>query len=371
MERLANLTRDITGQPVGHEFLKSAWLKARHPGDPMGAALEAKRFALTAPTLEAVLQKAAVAAGDTTTSGWSSELASYFSLAREWVIKVSTKTVLGRLAYTRAAFLTRTLVSADAAIAGYVGQGRAIPVRKALLASTTTLDRLKAAVIAAVTNELLGSWSPGTQAQLDDTLTRAIVLGLDRALLDPDVAAVVGENPASLLNGVSPLGDFTNTAAGALADIEALLRAHVDAGSDLDRVLIAMHPTTCLTLSLMQNANGNSTFPALTATGGFIVGVPVATTVSAVRSGSPNEKLVAAINGARVLVADDGEVLVDASENTILELSDSPTGDATGTPQPVSMVSMAQTNTTAIRLRRYVNFQRADSSAVSWMTSNF
>ena len=369
-ERLADLTKQIRERRRGDAFLKMAFAIGRHPRN-LGAQVEAAKQFRSLPNLPDLIEKAAVAAGDTITATRLSELADFFTMTAEWIAAVSKKTILGRLDYVRVPFQTRTILATDGIAAGYVAEGGALPVQAANLSDTETMARLKVGCIAVTTNELLEVWSPGSQAQMENLLALAVQRGTDAAALDPDSGAVAGERPASLLNGISPLGDFTNTAAGALADIETLLAAHVNAGSDLDRCLMAMHPRTALTLSLMQNSNGNATFPALTAVGGFIAGVPVATAVSCVRSGSPSEKVVAVLDGGKICVADDGEALVDASRFAALAMDSAPSGLSTGSTQAANLVSMMQTDSTAIRVRRYLNFQRAADSAVSWMTANF
>ena len=171
---------------------------------------------------------------------------------------------------------------------------------------------------------------------------------------------------------MSSFGAFSGTArrAGALTDFQALLGALVDNRSDLQNALIVLHLRTALALSVLQSS-GQYTFPLLTPVGGFVLGVPVATTVSAVHSGSPTERLCVVLDGARILIADDAEIELNASRATALEMVDNPTMDATGATQPVNVVSMFQTDSVAVKARRGVNFQRAHSSAVAWMTSTF
>ena len=368
-QRVSDLTAAIRSAMPGHEFLKAVWLIARHKGHLGLAAAESPRFKLSSPNLERVL-KAAVAAGSTGSADWGDDVANFYSIASEWISSVSRRTILGRLATVRVPFLTRSVIETAAASAVFVKPGGAIPARKLGLDDTATLERFKLGTIIAFTSESFVSWSPAIQQNLNDRLGLAVARGLDQGFVDPDSAGAADETPASVLNGVSPLGDFTNTAAGAIADVATLLAAHVDAGSDLDRVLLCMHPSTALALSLMQSS-GNYTFPDLTAVGGSIVGVPVATSVACQRSGSPSEKIVAALDGAKILSADDGGVEVTASDVAAFELLDNPTNLSTGATTPTNVVSMMQTNSTAIKVVRFVNFRRAVASGVSWMTSNF
>jgi HK97 family phage major capsid protein len=262
------------------------------------------------------------------------------------------------------------LTSADALDADFVAAGAAIPAQQPNLTDSATLTRTKIGVLAFATDELMQTWQPGTLSQLDNILQTAIRRGADRAVLDPDRTAISDERPASLLNGAAPLGSLNSDAAGALSDFEALIGAHIDAGSDLDRLLICLHPKTALRLCTMTNSNGDAAFPNLTPMGGSIFGVQVATTISAIRSGSPNEYVVAAIDGARVLLADDSEATLTVSKWATVEMSSTPTQSST-TPTPSEQVSMFQTDSVCIKLARTINFQACDSSAASWMTSTF
>jgi hypothetical protein len=193
---------------------------------------------------------------------------------------------------------------------------------------------------------------------------------LDRQLLDPDTSAS-GTKPASLLNGISAIGGFTSSASGALSDFEDLIGAHVDAGSDLDRLLVVMSPSTALALSILQFTNGSYAFPILGSTGGTILnGIPVATSVNAVRTGSPTEKVVAAIDGGKVIVADDSEVQVSAARATMLQQDNSPTANSQS-GAGTQGVSLYQTHSVGLKLTRFINFKLADSSGAAWMTSAF
>lgn len=376
MERLSELTRQIAGELPGHEFVKAAFLVARHPRNLGAAAAEAPRFALTSPNLERMMKNAVAAAG-AASGEWGSSVADFSRNAREWIAPLNAETVIGQLGAVRAPFKVRVIVETDPASAGFVGAGLAIPMASLSLDATTALERLKIGTIIAFTNELLETWSPGTQANIDARLRLAVQRGLDDELLDVDRAAAAGVRPGSLLNGIVALGTFGSTAATALTSFETLLAALVNNGSDPRRVRIAMHPSTCLKLSLMQNSGNGPVFPQLNANGGSVAGVPVLTSVSAVRSGSPSEKIVAAIDAGRVVLADDGDVTLDASRLAAVEMSSAPSGDSLGThtsptaPTGASLTSAFQTDTTLLKVVRWINWERVDDSAVAWMTSTF
>ena len=319
---------------------------------------EAQRFRLGAvPNVV----KAAVTAGSASASTWGSAVADWNTLTREWVRLVSAKTVLGRLDAVRIPFQVRT-VTESGVVAAY---SRQPPVDSSSLANPAKLDRLPIGCIVVFTRELFEVWAPGTEQNILRVLERAIARGVDAAALDPDSGAVAGERPASLLNGIAPLGSLTNTATGALSDIEDLLGAHIDADSDGERIVLAMHPSTCLALSVLESTNGNKTFPQLGAFGGSILDVPVLTSVSCVRSGSPTEKIVAALDGNKILLADDDGLEVDTNTVATFEMSDATDGTAP------NMISMFQTHSLGLKAVRTLNFGLAAASGASWMTSLF
>jgi HK97 family phage major capsid protein len=235
------------------------------------------------------VQKSAVVAGSASGSTWGSDLSDWHVLTREWISLVSSRTLLGRLDAMRVPFQTRTITEAgvDAAYA------RALPVASASLTATAKLDRLPIGCIVVYTRELFETWAAGSEQSILRVLERAIRRGVDSAVIDPDSAASAGERPASLLSGVSPLGLLGSTAATSLTSFGTLLDAMIDAESDGERVIFAMHPSTALQLSLLVNSNGDKTYPDLGPWGGSILNVPVVT--SAVRARDRERENVACL----------------------------------------------------------------------------
>jgi HK97 family phage major capsid protein len=297
----------------------------------------------------------AVGAGDTTTPGWAAESASLRGITSEFIENVTRLTVLGQLDYVRVPFLTRTLVETGAFAADWVAQGQPIPMSRATLAAPTMLQMKKVGVLVPFTGELFESWSAATQANLLDSITRAVVFAMNYALLDPSYGETL-TRPASVTNGIAPTQSTGSTAAQVTADLKALLAAF----SDFSRVLIAMSPSSALHLSQLLTTGGVNAFPAMSVTGGSIWGVPVAVTHAAAQLGSPGSNLVVAIDGRRILVADDGVITAEGSTQAALQFSDTPSGG------PTSAVSLYQTNTRALRLIRYLNYERASAGAVAW-----
>ena len=316
MERLADRTEALKAErstTARDDFFKACWLLLRAKGDPEIVERELMRF--KSPQLTAHF-KAGVSAGGQVSGQWGFDLANFTVLAREWVALLSKRTVLGQLATVPLAFNRRAIVETGTSTASFVAGGAPLPARAFDLNATALLQRLKVGFLVAFTNESLEVWDSSTRANIEQRCTLGVVRGLDQEFLDPDAAAVAGQRPGSVLNGVVPSASIANSAASALAGIEAVLGAIVNGGSDLETVALVMHPRTALALAMLQGSNANAVFPNLRATGGDVYGVGVLTSVACTRSGSPSERFVAAIDASRIAVADAGGVEIDASRGS-------------------------------------------------------
>lgn len=371
MERVADYTERLRRQGDITDFMFYCFLQARYPIGPNG---QRDAFAMTQainqsgrPRVERILHcKGAVGGGTTQSGNWGENITELQNVASEWRIFTQAKTFLGKLPYVRVPFVTRTgLTSAPEAT--FVGAGVGITPAGIASNDSNYLKRTRVATIAVVTNELVRVWAPGTRENLDALLTRSVVRGMDRAALDPDVAAVTDERPASLLNGVAPIGLLGSTVSAVLAQIRSLVEALIAGGSDLDQAMFAMHPIEAVRLSSLVTTEGVPAFPRLTATGGDILGIPVAVSVGCQRAGSPSERVVALIDGAQILVADDGGIDVTASSQATMQMVDTTSQDArAGTGS--TLVSIWQTDSTAIKVGRTINYERAQDAAVAWLS---
>lgn len=369
MRRVSELTDHFRRENEVMDFLFYCGAQAAYPVGPSGMrdarGLEARIKAFDRPRLDR-LMKAAVDGGTTQTGNWGENLTDLTHVAAEWVTLTQAETFIGKLPYTRVPFVRRT-IKTPAPDATFVGPGVGIPAARITTDDTSYLKRTKVATIAPVTNELVRVWAPGTRENLDALLTRSVVRGMDKAALDPDAAAVADERPASLLNGVTPIGLLGTTVSAVLGQVQDMLEALVAGGSDLTAAMFVMHPYEAIRLSSLITTEGAPAFPQLTAKGGSILGIPAAVSVGCTRSGSPSERLFAVVDGAQILVADDGGIDVTASDLVTLQMDDAPTQDArdgTGT----TLVSMFQTETTAIKVTRTINWERAQDAAVAWLT---
>jgi hypothetical protein len=217
----------------------------------------------------------------------------------------------------------------------------------------------------AFTKELMEVGSPAALDSINRAMLSTVGRFSDEALVNPDIAAA-GTSPASLTNGATVVATTGATEATITANLKSLLQVHADAGSDLQDVELVMHPTTALHMSQLLTAGNIRAFPGLGVRGGEIFGAPVHVTVGARCSGSPTERVIAAINTAGVLVADGNNIEISASDKTMVQMDSAPTQDAAaGTGS--NLVSLFQVHSVAVKFIRKLNFVRSHTAAVSYM----
>ncbi len=320
------------------------------------------------PELATVL-KAAVAAGDTTTTGWAAELVYAQNLANEFIEFLRPMTILGKMGgLTRVPFNVRIAGQSAGSSAYWVGQGQPVPVSK-LTTMAITLGMAKAAGLVAIDDELVRSSSPSAELLVRNDLAAAIAAFLDVQFIDPDVAAVANVSPASILNGVTPTAASGVTEAALRTDTAALLNAWIAAKLDLSKGVWIMTPQQAMAIGDMLNPLGQPTFPGINMMGGTFKGLPVITSQSALQVGSPTiGSIIALVNAPEVLLADDGQVTISTSTEASIQMLDNPTNLSTGATAPTTVVSMFQTNSLAIKAVRYINWGKRRATAAEWIS---
>src|SRR5690606_38409902 len=139
----------------------------------------------------------------------------------------------------------------------WVGEGKAKPLTKFDF-SRRTLEPLKVANIAVVTEELLRDSSPSAAALVRAQLGAALRARLDTDSIDPAKAAVAGASPASITSGVTPIPSAGSDADSVRADIRAVFGQFIAANNAPTSGVWIMPATTALALSLMQNPLGQA-----------------------------------------------------------------------------------------------------------------
>lgn len=355
--RLSDLTASILKQPRGSDFAKFAWLLLENRGDLFSVVDKAARFAQIAPNVSRVV-KAAVSALGTTDDGFAAD-SSWRSMSNEFVALVSERTIFGRLReqMRRVPFNTRTLVEQTPADATWMGEGRPKPM-SALSLDTVHIPPAKIVALCVFTQELVETWSPAAERSILDSIVASVAKFADRAFLDPTAAAVVGINPQSITFGITPTVSSGSTAAQVVSDLREMLGRMVNTGSDLSSVSIVLHPTSALYMSGLLTTGGNLMFPDLGATGGQVWKIPTLTSRACGDWNSPTERIIVAIDSRSILYADDNKVLIDASREASLQFVSDPVENST------ALISLWATNHTALRVERFMSWQRATDSAV-------
>ena len=124
-------------------------------------------------------------------------------------------------------------------------------------------------------------------------------------------------------------------------------------------------------LSLMLNPLGQPEFPGLTVNGGgTFFGLPLITSEnipSNPGSGSPitgdGARIILA-KATEILLADDGQVMLDSSNQAPLQMDSAPTDPPTAS---TVMVSLWQMNLVGIRAERYINWAKRRAGAVQYI----
>lgn len=328
-----------------------------------------RRWMDTTPEVARVLM-AAVAAGDTTTAGWASELVYAENLANEFIQLLRPQTVLGKIPGLRKVPFNIRMGSQTSGGTGYwVGQGKPIPVSK-LSTGSLTLGMAKAAGLLVIDEELAQSSSPSAELLVRDDLIKTNATFIDVAFLDPGAAAVANVNPASITNGVNPTAASGTNTAAIIADVKTLFNTFIAANLDPSGAVWIMTASQALALSLIQNPLGQNQFPNITAMGGSWYGLPVITSQSAQMVGSPvagEGQLIVLLNAPEILLADEGQMVISVSNEASIEMLDNPTNASTATITATSMVSMYQTNSLAIKGIRWINWAKRRSTAVAYI----
>lgn len=312
--------------------------------------------------------KAAISPASTTDPTWAGPLVTYNNLQEEFIELLRPLTVIERIPGLRQVpFNIKVPRETGATTAYWVGQGSPKPLSQGAF-DTVTLDFAKIAGITTMTQELLKFSRPNAEPILINSLTKAIAYLMDRDFLDPSKAASVGVSPASITNGATSIVATGTTADAFRADFASLISQFSIANNgSIAGIAIVMTQTQALRLSLMRNDFGAKEFPDLTKDGGSIEGFTVVASENmAANGGSPSDGWpIVALKADDILLADDGQVDVDISTEASLQMESAPDSPATAS---TVMVSLWQNNLVGIRCERFINWTKARSTSVYYIS---
>ena len=341
-----------------------------------------------------IFTKTAIAPATTTATGWAAELVDndlqgfLDELAPVSIYAALRAQSLG-LNFGTAGSITipRRSGSFTDLPGAFVGEGGAIPVKKATLASQT-INRYKMAVISTMTNEIMEQSVPAIEAIVRQAILDDTAVALDGALLDT-AAAVSGVRPASITNGVTGTGSAGDTLANIITDLKVLINSQRNANLGRDSVLI-MNDARRLGLTMITNAQGNFVFRDEIA-GGSIMGVPfiTSTTCPADQVIIVDRNSFAAANAAPMFsISDQATVVMANADDTAPTMAVDGAGDAATEEQVAAgggisvsggisgtdtagaeAVSMYQTYSTAIRMTLPTSWAVLRPNTVDRLTS--
>jgi hypothetical protein len=184
-----------------------------------------------------------------------------------------------------------------------------------------------------------------------DGLAQAI----DSAFFDPDNAGTAGQTPAAVTNGVTPVaigtGDLDDTR-------DAISTMIAEFQGDLSRSVFVGRPE----LFAMLHQQGYRTVGIR---GGELLGAPAIAT-KALPNDAAFYRLLLIDPSGIAYVEDPAATQVTTSKDAAIQMDTAPTNDAV-TPTPTNLVSLFQSNATAMKALAYANWSVEQSGAVSMM----
>lgn len=313
-------------------------------------AVAQKRWGQHSPQLVQLI-KAAVEGGGSGSGEWAAELVSADArYTGDFIGLLTAKTVFDKLPL-REIPANVTIKGQDGAATGYwVGESNAINA-SAQSYSDVSLTPLKAAALAVISNELIRDSSPAAEQLVRDALVDASAQRVDTTFLSA-AAAVAGVSPAGSLNGISA-DSASGTDADALrADILTLYGDFIT-GKNASGLQLVMNPALAKSIQMLYNALGNPEFPSITQDGGTLLGDPVVT------GDNVNASHLILLRPADIYRIGDTGIRVELSREATIEMDDAPAMESQGpTTASGAMVGMFQTESTAIKVVRSINFAR-------------
>lgn len=347
------------GQNYTRMVIAKALAHMQGIGGQSPAEIAADRWGKSNPTLVQVI-KAGVAGGGSGSGEWGAELVQADTrYTGDFVEYLYGKTLFDRLPF-RQVPANVAIKGQDGAATGYwVGESTAIPVTTADF-SSVSLTPLKVGALAVVSNELLRDSSPAAEMLVRDALVQASAQRVDTTVFSTS-AASAGVSPAGLLNGVAGHNTHGSTVDGVIADFKQLTAIFQSYKNASDLVVVTT-PDLAVALGLMLTALGQPQFPGVGQDGGTLLGRTVFT-----GDNVPANAFIM-MKPSDVWRIGDSGVQVSISNVATIEQDSAPQG-ASDTPTAASatLMSMFQTESTAIKVVRSINFQKRRSHAVQYI----
>jgi hypothetical protein len=272
----------------------------------------------------------------------SSELSDYQNITEAFNLSLRSLSVFDAMlanGMVRAPLRSRGL-TVTTGISGSVPSEQTIKPISSLVLGTSLLEPKKATAIVVATQELMRQ--PGADTLFNTELQRAVAAATDSVFL------------AGLVAATTPTASAGATLANITTDLSVLLSAvTTDATSQLYYIT---SPANMKKLMLKAQTSGNPAFPNLGPNGGQLL--PGVTAIASDQVGSGVAILVA----ADAVAGNADLVTLDASEQSILQMSTTPDSPETAS---TIFLSLWQTDHRALRCERYFGFVVCRTSGVA------
>ncbi len=347
------ITRSVSALPTGTALSRLLELQVKSHGNVRTAlSLVDGDDYRNVPAVRAVLEdyqrKALVAPGTSTDATWASALVAA-GIDGEVLSLLRDVSVVAAIAprCRREPFNTKVpKENSAAALGGWVLEGAPAPVAALSFSTVGPIPANKVAVIVVQTRELVIATDPASQLSVRRSVLGGLACKIDQLFLDPTVVAAP-PLPGSITAGATAITSTGTTAAQISADLAAMRAAITTNGSGLTWIMRKK------TMGTIAGALGSTSGLPQT-----LHGFPVITS-----DNSPAQVTLA--DGAAILIADDGQFAVDASQSATLQMDSAPMSPPDAT---VVMRSLFQHNEVGIRAVRWISWLRPVATSVSYMT---
>lgn len=346
--------------PIGTGWVRYVQAMVACKGVYADAIQFANRWKDSTPEVAMVL-RAAVAPGNTTTVGWAAELAPLKPLTDQFLEYLRPATILGKITgMIPVPFNVSVASQTGGGTYQWVGEAKPKPVGK-LTTGSVTLGIAKCSGIIVITEELARVSTPSAEEIIRRDMRDGIAAFLDLEFTDPTKAAVAGVSPGSVTNGVTPITSTGTGPVNARSDIAALLAAITNAGGSAMRAHLIMSENNAMALGFSISGTGQSVYPGLTPGGGTINGINVVTSQAVGAN-------VIALDPQGVMLADEGGLSIDVSREASLQMDSAPMSPPDAT---VVLTSLWQNNLIGLRAERFINWKKVRTGFVQYTTQTY
>jgi len=337
--------------PKGTLFTRYAMAIAAGKGSLSDTIAYAKRWEHQTPEVVAYI-RAVEGTSVVQSPGWGGELVYATNLASEFIELLRPETIVGRIdGFRRVPFNVRIPMQTGGSTVAWVGEAAPKPVTE-LAFGTVTMPYHKIAGIVVLTEELVRLSSPSAEETVRRDLVEQIARFMDSAFIDP-TAAGGANSPASITfayagTAIAATGVDTTSL---YADLNAALALFDTAGVPTNGLVLVTTPGIARGIATLMSPLGTPAFPNMTPSGGTLLGYPV------IVSASCNAGYICIIKPSEILMADDGRVTLDASNQATLDMD----GGSPTTPT----FNLWQKNCVGLRAERWVTWLERRAGAVA------